>query len=134
MHHHKSNKPRVTSLIFEHCKSSKTYIFRKKENERQFKLNRLLLTLAFFHFVTTLMGNISYLFNTVYLDAWKNFEGRSTFVTIGNVLNTTNCAKNFYLYCLVNEEIRQITVSKLSILKNKLKLWWNTKTTLIINP
>ena len=100
--------------------------FRKKESERQLKLNRILLILAFFHFITTLMGNFSFLFNTVYPDVWSKFEGKSTFVTIGNVLNTTNYAKNFYLYCLVHEDIRIIAVSKLMNLKRKLKFWWNT--------
>ena len=47
---------------------------------------------------------------------------RSTFVTIGNVLITMNYAKNFYLYCLVHEDIRKIAVSKLSFLVRKLKL------------
>ena len=69
------------------------------------------------------MGNFSFLFNTVYPDVWSKFEGKSTFVTIGNVLNTTNYAKNFYLYCLVHEDIRIIAVSKLMNLKRKLKFW-----------
>ena len=101
-------------------------IFRKKESERQFKLNGILLILAFFHFITTLMGNFSFLFNTVYPDVWSKFEYKSTFVTTGNVLNTINYAKNFYLYCLVHEDIRTIAVSKLMNLKRKLKFWWNT--------
>ena len=94
-------------------------LFRKKENERQFKLNGILLTLAFFHFLSTILGNISYLIQTVYLDAWRNFDGSSTFVTVGNVLLSMNYAKNFYLYCLVHEDIRTIAVTKLK----KLKFW-----------
>ena len=43
-------------------------------------------------------------------------------MTIGNVLITMNYAKNFYLYCLVHEDIRKIAVSKLSFLVRKLKL------------
>lgn len=98
---------------------SNILVFRKKESERQFKLNGILLTLAFFHFLSTLLGNISYLIQTVYRDAWLQFNGKATFVTVGNVLLSMNYAKNFYLYCLVHEDIRTIAISKL----RQLKFW-----------
>ena len=94
--------------------------FRKKESENQFRLNGILLTLAFFHFLSTLLGNIAYLIQTVYRDAWMKFDGKSTFTTVGNVLLSMNYAKNFYLYCLVHEDIRRIAVSKLRQLKSKI--------------
>ena len=70
------------------------------------------------------MGNFSFLFNTVYPDVWSKFEGKSTFVTIGNVLNTTNYAKNFYLYCLVHEDIRRIALLKIKEFINKINRPW----------
>ena len=48
----------------------------RKESERQFKLNGILLILAFFHFLATLLGNIAFLLGTVYQSAWMKFDGR----------------------------------------------------------
>ena len=44
---------------------------RKKEKDRQLKLNRILLMLGLFYFLTT-----AFFIGTVYRDVWMEFQGR----------------------------------------------------------
>ena len=48
----------------------------QRENLRQFKLNSLLVTLAFFHCVTTLPGNVSFGMWTIFPEVYSKFDGR----------------------------------------------------------
>ena len=48
----------------------------QRENLRQFKLNGLLVTLAFFHCVTTLPGNVSFVMWTIFPEVYSKFDGR----------------------------------------------------------
>ena len=48
----------------------------QRENLRQFKLNSLLVTLAFFHCVTTLPGNVSFVMWTIFPEVYSKFDGR----------------------------------------------------------
>ena len=49
---------------------------RKKEKDRQFKLNRILLMLGLFYFLTTIVETSAFFIGTVYRDVWMEFEGR----------------------------------------------------------
>ena len=119
----------------------------QRENLRQFKLNSLLVTLAFFHCVTTLPGNVSFVMWTIFPEVYSKFDGRyfsmrllyttydilklnqkhfsftfrSTFASVSNVLYALNYSKNFYLYCMVHEDIRRVAMDKLRDLHRKLK-------------
>ena len=49
---------------------------RKKEKDRQLKLNRILLMLGLFYFLTTTVETSAFFIGTVYRDVWMEFQGR----------------------------------------------------------
>ena len=52
---------------------------RKKEKDRQLKLNRILLMLGLFYFLTTTVETSAFFIGTVYRDVWMEFQGRYTY-------------------------------------------------------
>ena len=52
------------------------FFYRNRESIRQFKLNGLLLVLAFFHCLTTLPGNIAITMWTIFPEKWAQFDKR----------------------------------------------------------
>ena len=52
---------------------------------------------------------------------YSSFTLRSTFASVSNVLYALNYSKNFYLYCMVHEDIRRVAMEKLRDLHRKLK-------------
>lgn len=56
--------------------STVTYNQKQRESIRQFKLNSLLLVLAFFHCITTLPGNLAFLMWTVFPNEWNKLNSK----------------------------------------------------------
>ena len=81
-----------------------------KELRQERKISILLIVMALSHAVLTAPFNFGFLVFTNATDLWRDFEYRGLYDSIATSLYMVKYAKNFFLYCITNTEIRKATL------------------------